>query len=250
MDIFILPKKPLTVMIKSSRWVLYVRIKNMAIPEIVLASNSPRRKEILGWTGLNFSTHAADIDETPKSDESPLDYVQRLAEAKGRACASFAPFNGLILSADTIVVDNQEIMGKPKDAADARRMLRQLRGRMHAVHTAIVLTIPSKGTTYSSICSTPVHMRRYTDEEIDTYIETKDPLDKAGAYAIQHPQFRPVVKFSGCYASVMGLPLCHVERTLRKMGFGDRREVPFQCQNALSYACPIYKLVLNGEEVG
>lgn len=222
----------------------------MTIPEIVLASNSPRRKEILGWTGLRFSTHAADIDEKPIPGESPLDHVMRLAELKGRACANFAPFNGLVLSADTIVVDNDEILGKPKDVEDARRMLRQLRGRMHSVHTAIMLMVPSKGIMHTATCSTPVHMRRYTDEEIDAYISTGDPLDKAGAYAIQHPQFRPVVKFAGCYASVMGLPLCHVERTLRKMGFGDRREIPYQCQNALSYACPIYKLVLNGEEVG
>lgn len=222
----------------------------MSVPEIVLASNSPRRKEILGWTGLSFSTHTADIDESVKPGESPLEHVLRLAETKGRACAAFAPFNGLVLAADTVVVDNEEILGKPKDADDARRMLLQLRGRMHAVHTAIVLMIPSKGIMHSTTCSTPVHMRRYTDEEVDAYIQTGDPLDKAGAYAIQHPVFRPVVKFSGCYASVMGLPLCHVERTLRKMGFGDRREIPYQCQNALSYACPIFKLVLNGEEVG
>lgn len=222
----------------------------MTVPEIVLASNSPRRKEILGWTGLRFTTHAADIDETPKTGEAPLDHVQRLADTKARACANFAPFNGIVLSADTIVVDDEEIMGKPRDTDDARRMLRQLRGRMHQVRTAIVLMIPSKGIIYSDTCSTPVHMRRYTDEELEAYLATNDPLDKAGAYAIQHPQFRPVVKFAGCYASVMGLPLCHVERNLRKMGFGERREIPFQCQNALSYACPIYKLVLNGEDVG
>jgi MAF protein len=222
----------------------------MNVPEIVLASNSPRRREILGWTGLRFTTHAAEVDESHKPGESPIDYVQRLAEAKGRASANFAPFNGMVLAADTIVVDDEEIMGKPKDADDARRMLRQLRGRMHAVHTAIYLTIPSKGIMRADTCSTPVHMRRYTDEEIESYIATQDPLDKAGAYAIQHPQFRPVIKFAGCYASVMGLPLCHVERTLRKMGFGERREIPFQCQNALSYACPIYKLVLNGENAG
>lgn len=232
------------------RQIEYVRIINMVFPEIVLASNSPRRREILEWTGLRFTTRAADIDETPKPDETPLEYVERLAEAKGRACANFAPFNGLVLAADTVVVDNAEILGKPKDAIDARRMLRQLRGRMHEVHTAIALMIPSKGILYKTTCSTPVHMRRYTDEEMDAYLATGDPLDKAGAYAIQHPRFRPVIKFAGCYASVMGLPLCHVERTLRKMGFGDRREVPFQCQNALSYACPIFKLVLNGEEVG
>ena len=227
-----------------------VRIISMVFPEIVLASNSPRRKEILGWTGLQFTTHAADVDETPIPDESALDHVQRLAQNKARVCANFAPFNGVVLAADTVVVDNEEIMGKPADMEDARRMLTQLRGRMHYVHTAITLMVPSKGIMQSATCSTPVHLRRYSDEELEGYLATNDPLDKAGAYAIQHPEFRPVIKFAGCYASVMGLPLCHVERNFRKMGFGEHREIPFQCQNHLSYACPIYKLVLAGEEVG
>jgi septum formation protein len=222
----------------------------MSLLEIVLASNSPRRKEILEWTGLPFTTHSADIDETPKENELPMDHVLRLAEAKAKASAGFAPFNGIVLAADTTVAEEETIMGKPADINDARRMLIRLRGRMHYVHTAIVVLVPSKGIKQSAICSTQVHMRKYSDDELEAYLKTGDPMDKAGAYAIQHSEFRPVIKFSGCFASVMGLPLCHFERTLRRLGFGERRETPFQCQNQLSYSCPIYKHVLNGEEVG
>lgn len=222
----------------------------MNVPEIVLASNSPRRKELLGLTKLSFFCQPADIDETPKHGETPQDYVSRLAEHKAQASANYAPFNGLVLAADTTVADGHEILGKPKDMEDARRMLLQLRGRTHQVYTAIVVYNPSRGIKHSSLCATDVHMRKYSDEELDAYLSTGDPMDKAGAYAIQHPVFRPVVKFSGCFASVMGLPLCHFERILRKMGFGERKEIPYACQEQNSYSCPIYKHVLNGENVG
>lgn len=222
----------------------------MNVPEIVLASNSPRRREILGWTNLVFTTHPADVDETPIDGELPTDYVQRLAESKAHVSAGFAPFNGLVLAADTTVSDEMDILGKPKDIEDARKILLRLRGRTHQVHTAIVVHIPSKGITERALCSTSVRMRKYSDDELKAYLDTGDPMDKAGAYAIQHAEFRPVVKFSGCFASVMGLPLCHFERTLRKMGYGERKEIPYRCQEQLSYSCPIYKHVLNGEDVG
>jgi septum formation protein len=222
----------------------------MNVPEIVLASNSPRRKEILSWTGLPFTTHPADIDETPKPGESPADYVQRLAEDKAHVSANFAPFNGLVLAADTTVADGMDIIGKPADIEDARRILKRLRGRTHQVHSAIVVYIPSKGKKEEALCSTIVTIRKFDDAELQAYLDTGDPMDKAGAYAIQHPEFRPVVKFAGCFASVMGLPLCHFERILRQLGFGERKEVPYRCQEQLSYSCPIYRHVLNGEEAG
>jgi septum formation protein len=222
----------------------------MNVPEIVLASNSPRRREILSWTGLPYTSHPADIDETPQMGELPVDYVQRLAENKAHVSANYAPFNGLVLAADTTVADGTDIIGKPTDIEDARRMLVRLRGRTHYVHSAIVISVPSKGIKTSAICSTPVKIRKFEEDELQAYLDTGDSLDKAGAYAIQHPVFRPVVKFSGCFASVMGLPLCHFERTLRRMGFGERKEIPYKCQEQLSYSCPIYRHVLNGEEVG
>lgn len=222
----------------------------MDTPLLVLASNSPRRRQLLGWLDLSFSTTSADIDETPAVGEKPADYVLRLAEEKSRACARFAPFGGIVLAADTTVADGDQIIGKPLDLEDARRILRRLRNRTHMVHTAIVLSIPSRGTCITELCSTAVKMRAYTDEEIAAYIATGDPLDKAGAYAIQNGDFSPVSRINGCYASVMGLPLCHLERSLRKLGFGSRNAVPFRCQRELAYTCPIYRQVLSGENVG
>jgi septum formation protein len=222
----------------------------MNIPSIVLASNSPRRSEILGWTSIPFSKHSADIDETPLNAEPAEDYVMRLAELKAQVSAGFAPFNGLVLAADTTVADGTTILGKPTDLEDARRMLIRLRGRIHQVHTAIVVSVPSKGIKEQALCSTDVHMRKYSDEELQAYLDSGDPMDKAGGYAIQHPEFRPVIKFAGCFASVMGFPLCHFERTLRHMGYGDRKEIPYVCQEHLSYSCPIFQHVLKGENVG
>ncbi len=222
----------------------------MNLPPIVLASNSPRRSELLGLTGTQFSTHPADIDESRRSNEPAQEYVMRLAEQKAQASANFAPFNGLVVASDTIVADGDDLLGKPADQTDARRMLLKLRGRTHQVHTAVVVYLPSRGIKQSTLCSTNVHMRRYTDEELDAYLATGDPMDKAGAYAIQHVDFRPVIKFSGCFASVMGFPLCHFERLLRQMGYGERREIPYVCQEHLSYSCPIYRHVLKGENVG
>ncbi len=222
----------------------------MEVPLIVLASNSPRRRKLLSWLDLPYTTTLADIDENPVAGETPTDYVMRLAHEKARACARYAPFGGIVLAADTTVADGDHIIGKPLDLEDAAKILRQLRKRTHMVHTAIVLSTPSRGTLMEDLCSTAVKMRAYTDEEIDTYISTGDPMDKAGAYAIQHPEFHPVEKMNGCFASVMGLPLCHLERTLRKMGFGSRNQVPYRCQRELAYTCPIFKRVLSGEEIG
>jgi MAF protein len=219
-------------------------------PLIVLASNSPRRREILSWTGDEFSRATAEIDETPLPGETPEDYVLRLAREKARVSANQAPFDGLVLAADTTVADLGKIIGKPADREDARRILLQLRNRTHDVHTAIVLVNPSKGISREDLCSTRVKMRAYSDEEIEGYLDSGDPMDKAGAYGIQNESFNPVAKMTGCFASVMGLPLCHLERMLRKLGYKAHEEVPFRCQNELAYTCPIFKRVLAGEDIG
>lgn len=228
----------------------YVRILIMNEPLIVLASNSPRRREIIAWLGMPYTTTSADIDETPREGETAKEYVMRLAQEKAHACARFAPFGGLVLAADTTVADGEQIIGKPRDRDDALRILKQLRGRTHLVHSAIVMLLPSKGTSVSDLCSTQVKMRAYTDDEIQAYVESGDALDKAGAYAIQHEGFHPVSKLGGCFASVMGLPLCHVERNLRKLGYGAHGGLPYRCQDELSYTCPIFKRVLSGELIG
>ena len=158
--------------------------------KLILASNSPRRKELLALFGWPFEVIPADIDESRKTDEPAVDYVRRLAGEKAQAVAE--NHEGLILAADTIVVDGEELLGKPVDDTDARRMLIQLRGRTHQVYTGVALLNTATGESGNTICRTDVPMRDYSNAEIDAYIQTGDPLDKAGAYAIQHSAFHPV----------------------------------------------------------
>ena len=209
---------------------------------LILASNSPRRKQLLALTDLNFIVSAADVDESQYENESPANYVLRLAEKKARAIKTDA--DAIILASDTTVVDGANILGKPKDDAEAARMLTQLRGRTHQVYTAVALLRASDGLLLTDLCITDVPMRSYSDEEIHNYVATGDPLDKAGSYAIQHPEFSPVASMEGCYASVMGLPLCHVTRMLRKMDIHLKADVPSSCQKLLEYDCPIYETVI------
>jgi MAF protein len=208
----------------------------------ILASNSPRRKELLTLFGWPFEVIPADIDERRRAGEPPVDYVQRLACEKAQAIA--AMHEGLILAADTIVVDGEELLGKPVDEADARRMLNQLRGRTHQVYTGIALIDTASGESLDRVCRTDVPMRNYTDAELAAYIQTGDPLDKAGAYAIQHGGFHPVENLQGCYASVMGLPLCHLLVALRRFGWEAPEDLPKRCQQTLHYQCPVFEEIL------
>ena len=218
-------------------------------PTLILASNSPRRRQLLALTGLPFTLRAANVDETPAAGEHPGDYVLRLARSKAAAAAAgSAP--GLYLGSDTTVADGSEILGKPLDPPDAARMLRQLRGKEHTVYTAVALLDSATGRETVELCATRVPMRAYSDAEIETYVRSGDPLDKAGAYAIQHAQFNPVERFRGCYASVMGLPLCHLERALRRIAAPSPADVPAACQAALDYTCPVSAAILRGEDAG
>jgi MAF protein len=230
----------------------------MGQPLLVLASNSPRRRELLALGGWLFNTLPAEVDESQRPGEAPGTYVLRLAESKARTCAASPKNRGTmsthedltILAADTAVVDGKAILGKPKDMAEAVEMLRQLRSRTHQVYSGIAVMRVSNGNLGTDLCVTDVPMRAYSDEEIDTYVATGDPLDKAGAYAIQHPKFHPVETISGCYASVMGLPLCHLTRTLRKLDIAPKTDISAECQSSLNYTCPISAAVLRGEQVG
>ena len=230
----------------------------MGKPLLVLASNSPRRQELLRLGGWTFDTHPAEVDESQHPSEAPENYVLRLAENKARAFATSPTNRGRvsthgnlsILAADTAVVDGKAILGKPKDMVEAVEMLRRLRGRTHQVYTGIAVMRMSDGNLCTDLCVTDVPMRTYSDEEIDTYVATGDPLDKAGAYAIQHPKFHPVETISGCYASVMGLPLCHLTRTLRKLDIVPKTNISAECKSSLNYTCPISAAVLRGEQVG
>ena len=205
---------------------------------LILASNSPRRRELVSLFGWPFTVIPADIDESRLADESPVEYVRRLACEKAQAIATRE--TGLVVAADTIVADGDELLGKPMDEDDARRMLVQLRGRMHQVYTGIAMINTKTGELFDDVCRTDVPMRLYSDEEIEKYIATLDPMDKAGAYAIQHPGFQPVEGLTSCYASVMGLPLCHLVVGFRKLGFHPPEDLPIRCQNWLDYDCPVY----------
>jgi septum formation protein len=213
---------------------------------LILASNSPRRRFLLGLTGLDFEVIPADVDESTILGESPQDYVLRLAGDKARAVAALQSDTKTIISADTTVVDDGEILGKPLNAADAERMLRQLRGHTHQVYTGLAL-LQSDGRLLPELGFTDVPMRSYADEEMAAYVASGDPLDKAGAYAIQHDGFHPVENMKGCYANVVGLPLCHLVRSLNKIGLEPKENVPEQCQEALKYSCPVYDLILREE---
>ncbi len=219
-------------------------------PTLVLASNSPRRRELLALGGWEFIIRPANVDERQRPGEAPGDYVVRLARSKARSCAAFTEEGEIVLAADTSVVVDGDILGKPKDAAEATGMLQRLRGRMHRVFTGLAALRRSDGSLMTDLCVTDVPMRAYSVEEMESYIASGDPLDKAGAYAIQHPGFHPVEAMIGCYASVMGLPLCHLVRTLAKLGVTPTRDVPDGCQSALDYPCPISAAVLRGESVG
>lgn len=210
---------------------------------LVLASNSPRRRQLLALTGLPFLVAAADVDESLLENETPSDYVLRLAEKKARAIQ--AGPDQIVLGSDTTVVDGVDILGKPADEAEAVAMLMRLRGRTHQVYTGVALLRRSDGLLLKDVCVTDVPMRDYSDEEIRAYVATGDPLDKAGAYAIQHPEFQPVASVHGCYTSVMGLPLCYVIRLLREMGIETKPNVPEGCQHLLDYVCPVYEEILN-----
>ncbi len=213
---------------------------------LILASNSPRRHFLLALTGWDFEVLPADVDETVIPGESPQDYVIRLAADKAKAVAVRTSERVGMISADTTVVDGDEILGKPNGAADAERMLRQLRAKSHQVYTGLAV-LSSGGELKTELCCTDVPMRSYSDGEMHAYIESGDPLDKAGAYAIQHAGFHPVDHLKGCYANVVGLPLCHLTRSMRKLGIEPLENVPEACQSALGYQCSIFDLVLREE---
>jgi MAF protein len=196
-------------------------------------------------TGWNFTVSAANVDESQSENESPADYVLRLAETKARAVHARA--DQIVLAADTTVVDGANILGKPQDSAEATAMLKRLRAHTHQVYTGIALRRPKDELVLTDLCVTDVPMRDYSDEEIDAYVRTRDPLDKAGAYAIQHPEFHPVLHIDGCFASVMGLPVCHVMRLMRKMDLPADADFYRSCETLLEYQCPVSSAILSGE---
>jgi septum formation protein len=177
---------------------------------LVLASQSPRRAEILRSAGIPFQVRVANIDETPLDGEQPGPYVRRVAEAKALAVAA-AP-DETVLAADTTVVVAGQMLGKPADAADARRMLRLLSGRRHEVISGIAIRRASGLVCDHAV--TAVWFAPMTDSEIDAYVASGEPMDKAGAYAIQGLASKFIPRIEGCYFNVVGLPISLVYRHL------------------------------------
>jgi septum formation protein len=179
---------------------------------LILASSSPRRAELLRAAGIEFSVRVADVDETQLPGESPRDYVLRLSSAKAQAVARD---DELVLGADTTVVINDEIAGKPVDEEDARKILRALSGQWHEVLTAV--TVLRGERVVSDIASTLVKFSEMSEAEIDWYISTGEPMDKAGAYGIQGSASRFVERIEGNYSNVVGLPVEMVYRMIKRM---------------------------------
>jgi septum formation protein len=174
------------------------------LPKIVLASGSPRRSEILTSVGWEFTKHVADIDESERERESPEDYVIRLAREKAEAVAANYPTD-IVLGADTTVVINKQITGKPLDLADAQRMLKLLSGNWHEVLTGIAVV--QNNETRSAMQSTRVKFAQMSEYEINFLAEKGDPLDKAGAYAVQAQAALFIEGIEGDYWNVVGLPI-------------------------------------------
>lgn len=220
---------------------------------LFLASASPRRRQLLGLLGLPFEVQAAGVAERAGQGEAPETYVRRVAGAKAEAVAAGLPpaaGRQLIIAADTEVVLDDQIMGKPGGAAEAGAMLARLRGRTHEVLSAVVVLDAASGLRTDILCRSVVPVRNYSAAELAAYVASGDPFDKAGGYAIQHAGFHPVEGFAHCYASVMGLPLCHLSLALRQLSVRVPVDVPAACQGFNHYQCPVYAGILDGREGG
>jgi len=192
--------------------------------KLVLASSSPRRAQILRDAGFDFTIQPANVDESLAPGEAVEAYVARIAQAKAHAVAGRALADGtpaIVIAADTVVLAGKQILAKPKDAEDARRLLRLLNATTHEVLTGLFVIRAYDGISFAHLERTRVEFIRISDIDIDAYIQTKEPFDKAGAYGIQGIGGRFVRKVDGCYFNVMGLPLSRLWEILRQMRWED-----------------------------
>lgn len=217
------------------------------MPRLILASASPRRHDLLALGGWSFEVVPAHADETPLSNEHPAELVQRLSRVKAQHAAENILGPALVIGADTMVVLDDEVIGKPANAADAIAILQRLRGRAHEVLTGLTVLNTATGQSYTDLARSRVPMRVYDEQELRAYVATGDPFDKAGAYAIQHAGFEPVdsTTFRDCFANVMGLPLCHLLRRLRLLGAEPTTDLPQACQQFIPYQCPVFEQILS-----
>lgn len=189
--------------------------------KLILASASPRRAEVLRDAGYHFTVLSSAIDETPYPDESPQDLVLRLAQTKADLAAARAVGPAILIAADTEVVLDGHIFGKPRSSDDARSMLEKLSGRLHTVLTGVALVRLPDVELRSFVESTLVQFAPLSDEEIGRYLATGEPHDKAGAYAIQGYAARYIPRIEGCYFNVVGLPVARLQHALSELGWRE-----------------------------
>lgn len=195
---------------------------------------------MLALLGHRYRVMAADADETAVSDPNPAIDAWKTAQLKTAVIAPLFP-SALIIGADTNVALDGELLGKPVNAADARRMLRALRGRTHQVNSGVCILDARTGKEIVDTHTAMVTMRDYSDAEIEAYIATGDPVDKAGAYAIQHSLFRPVAVMEGCYTGVMGLSVCRLIQLLAEFGLPVLAQETAVFNSHDGYFCPVFE---------
>jgi septum formation protein len=217
--------------------------------QLVLASGSPRRKELLQLLGLPFRVVVPQTVESTDPGTNAASQASGLAEMKALSVAR-PNREEIIVAADTLVVLRDQVIGKPGDPASARETLVALRGGEHSVITGLAVLIPRSATPVLQAVETRVWMRQYGDEEIATYVDRGEPFDKAGAYAIQDPEFDPVERVEGCYANVMGLPLCHLFVVLRDAAALSPHSPVAACQGHTGHRCPVAAHILRGATRG
>ena len=192
--------------------------------KLILASASPRRAQILHDAGISFSVMSAAIDETPYPGETPQQLVQRLADAKAQLVAARAVGPAILIAADTVVVLDGQLLGKPRSTDEARRMLQLFSGRTHSVVTGVSLIRLPEMDRRKFIETTLVQFAPLSRDEISRYLATEEPYDKAGAYAIQGRAGRYIPRIEGCYFNVVGLPLARLIAALQELGWSEDRE--------------------------
>lgn len=189
----------------------------MRHPGLILASSSPRRRELLSQAGFCFSVDPADVDESVLPGERPEEYAARIALEKARRTAERHEA-GIVLGADTIVVVDGDVLGKPSSPGEAKDMLSRISGRTHRVLTGVALVDAATGAYAAAVETTDVRIRELAAEEIEEYVDTGEPMDKAGAYGIQGRAAVFVEGINGCFFNVVGLPLARLDKMLRDFG--------------------------------
>jgi len=217
--------------------------------DMILASQSPRRRELFALTGWKYAVRSVDIDERNQGGSTPIEIVRSVAQAKLGAARNRFPEAKRILTADTVVVHEGHILGKPQDQDEAVAMLRDLRDCEHQVITALGCYSATTGSSWLESCCTRVPIRNVGDDEILAYVATGSPMDKAGGYGIQDGFFNPVplTALQGCYANVMGLPLCTLARAAEKFDLQMDVDIAAVCQRHNQYNCSVYAQILRGE---